>query len=786
MVSGPGAYRVVEESTPMRPMSRGRAGGFALLSTAVCSIVGSVVLATPAAATPVCTDGYMGGPPRELCGGRVFPEASNAVGYVQYMPAPGTGFKEYQHGLEYLAQLYPRFVKVHKLSDLVNDPKAITVGLDEIRPDEEGETGDGNDILVVEVTDFEAPKAGKQALFFSLSIHGNERGGLEGGLRVAEDLAREATEGGTIVDGVANYTSVVGKTPLFHEYEVGDVLKKQVLYFADFNIDGWTVGDLFRVPPAPFARGNGMGTDLNRQFPTIGRIDVERNPLQEPEAKAAYTFLTNLAASQPGGRFAHGADIHGELNSGAYVDIMYPAGEFDPLEHRRMMTIAERTKSVIDDTLFEGIINEIEEATGGNEEPSPIPGAVIPTKPAQWATVWDSLGYTDSGFLGDYLATDLAVTGLDHEIFLNHTVPDKVWTVALQENHINATRAMIRTAMAYALTQDEDYTAANTVIPTGGRAGYIFNPAVVTDSDANGPGTLPGPEKNGIGADGKPVVQRPYSATPMKWFTDSSKYFEHGLTRVNAGTVAAGGAGLDVVDSLVLADAGIPADADGKAVDKAKYVANLKSWIEKGGNLVLTDKAIHLLGDLGLVPAEAIDDIGVYQPFVDITDFASPLVERLRPNARQLVEAPILGYEIGDEASPMTTVAEAAFTAAGGAVVGTSNDGVSLGELRLGAGRIVILGGALPYPTEENDHRYGLRNYAPTYTATFILENALKWDVPGLGNVAAARGDAAPASGQLPSTGTPIGDSTLLLAVAALAMAVIVRRGTPRRRSRAN
>src|SRR3712207_84798 len=33
-----------------------------------------LILAGPATATPVCTDGYMGGPPASQCGGRIFPE----------------------------------------------------------------------------------------------------------------------------------------------------------------------------------------------------------------------------------------------------------------------------------------------------------------------------------------------------------------------------------------------------------------------------------------------------------------------------------------------------------------------------------------------------------------------------------------------------------------------------------------------------------------------------------------------------------------------------------------
>ena len=59
--------------------------------------------------------------------------------------------------------------------------------------------------------------------------------------------------------------------------------------------------------------------------------------------------------------------------------------------------------------------------------------------------------------------------------------------------------------MAYALTQEQEFTDANVKVDPSGRAGYVVNPDTVTDKDANGVGTLPGPTKDGIGADGKPV-----------------------------------------------------------------------------------------------------------------------------------------------------------------------------------------------------------------------------------------------------------------------------------------
>jgi zinc carboxypeptidase len=708
----------------------------------------ALVSAAPASATPVCTDGYMGGPPASLCGGRIFPEAELARGYIQYTP-DAFGFIEYQHGIEYLAQKYPRWISVFRLSDLYGG-EALSAGPDELRSYEDGDAGDGRDIQVIKITDHNVPDEGKDTLLFSLSVHGNERGGLEGGVRTAEDLAIAAEEGGTIADGVANYDSSTGREPAFHEYDVADVLAKEAVYLVDFNVDGWAVGDWWNQPlPSTYTRGNTIGTDLNRQMPTIGRVNPSRNPLQESEMKYGTDFMHQVASQGQGGKMAYGADIHGELNSQAYMDIMYPAGEFDSVDHRRLMAIAERTKSVIDDTLYEGIVEEIENASGGNDAEY---ARAIPLKPAHWATVWDTLGYTDTGFIGDYMATDLGVTGMDYEIMFNHTVPEKFWNVYLQENHITASRGIIKTAMAYTLFQQEEFNDGNVKVDPVGRAGFVVNPDTVTDTDENGPGTLPGPDEDGIGADGQPVEQRPYEVTNQTWFRDENRLMPSPFRALAAADIAADPKALDVVDTLVLADVAAPADSQGRSYDTTAYYANLKAWVERGGNLVLTDKALHALGDLGIVPADSITDINVYQPYANFQDFDHPMTDGLRPNAHQLVEAATLGYGIGSDESPMTVVDTSAWEGAGGHVIGTTttlmtgedpaldrplDDGAltSVGELPLGdaGGFVRIVGGALPTPSEEQDHRYGLRNYALTYSGLFLMENAIQHDVEALG-----------------------------------------------------
>jgi hypothetical protein len=702
--------------------------------------------ALPASATPVCTDGYKGGPPLALCGGRIFPEAALARAYVQYLPNPA-GFAEYRHGLEYLAQKYPRWISVFTMKDYFGDEKAVTAGPDRRRPTADNDTKDGRDILVIRITDHEAPDEGKETLFYSLSVHGNERGGLEGGLRTAEDLAMGAEDPtgpyGYISDGVPNYKSTTGRQPTFHSYPVREVLAKEDVYLVNFNIDGWVAGEVNGTQSGVYGRGNSIGTDLNRQMPTVGRINSSRNPLEETETGYGVKLMHDVAEKGVGGKMAYAADIHGELTSRAYIDIMYPAGQFDSVDHRRLMAIAERTKSVVDDTLYLGIQNEIEEATGGNDREGVeelVPGApknTIPTMPAHWATVWDTLGYTDTGFIGDYMATDLGVTGMDYEIMLNHTVPERVWNVYLQENHINGSRAIIKTAMAYALTQTKEFNEDNVVIDPKGRAGYVYNPLVVTDTDGNGPGTLPGPRADGVGANGEPVEQRSYSATNMTWFSDTARLMrDKPFVQVTSFDVATDPAALDALDTLVLADVAVPADPFGRTVDEAAYYANLKSWVEQGGNLVLTDRAVHALASLGVVPAGSTTDIRVYQPYADISDFSHPMVKGLRRNARQLVEAAILGYGIGNTASPMTTVAQAAFTAAGGKVVGTTGTNrVSIGEVKVGSGQIRVVGGALPKPSEDLDHRYGLRDYGLTYSGLYVMENSIQHDAPGLGEV---------------------------------------------------
>ena len=102
---------------------------------------------------------------------------------------------------------------------------AVSVGDDGVRSyeEEDRDIGDGRNIFVVKITDHKVPDKVRRSPCSSLpSVHGNERGGLEGGAPHGRGPGhRGGATGGTINDGVENYSkTTTGKTPEFHEYEV--------------------------------------------------------------------------------------------------------------------------------------------------------------------------------------------------------------------------------------------------------------------------------------------------------------------------------------------------------------------------------------------------------------------------------------------------------------------------------------------------------------------------------------------------------------------------------------
>lgn len=626
-------------------------------SVAAALVLGAMVF--PAGASPVCTD-----LPAEVCGGRVFAEASNSVTFIQH------DNNEYRDGIQKLATDFPRFVKVRKLSEILDDPDAQSAG--------------GRPLWVIEVTDFDAPEDGKVPVMVSLSVHGNERAGLEGGVRYAEDLARWATSDRDhpLMNGTDNDS---------RSFPVSKVLKRVHLYLSDINPDGWAAGD---VGGPLFSRTNDNGTDLNREFPTMGWSKNSYTPLSDPES-IAWTRFTEMVKPRVT------ADLHGELDSvnNAFADMMYPAGQWDPLKQAQEDALARHMKSNVARYFDENGV------TLGT-----VAGAAAGMKPADYATGFDVVGYDDSGFIGDFF-TQAGAIDMDVEHFLSHSVPNNVWLFPLEQAHIAAVRGEIETLMVEGMVTDRLKLGLDL-----GEAGYVFNPTVVTDSDANGYG---GPKPR----DG--YTPESYSATPMQYFEDLSEFTEDPLRRVMSSSVAGGG--LNGLESLVITDDPFPESEHGRPLDRTAYTEAIKSFVRDGGNLVLTDRGINLLADMGIVQGSAISKSLATAGHINIDNFKDAYTAGLAPTASQTYYEVPLGFSVGKDTAPHWTVAKDAWEAAGGKSIAhvDDEDRIGLGRMSFGDGTIGIIGALLPTPTEEFDHYYGLADYGVTVAGGHILNRML-------------------------------------------------------------
>lgn len=620
----------------------------------------AVVLAAgvlPAMAAPVCST-----IPEAACGFRIFAEPYASATFLQHDNG------EYEGGIKALAERFPRFVKVNSLDALLGDPEAVSYG--------------ERKIWVIEVTDFQAPEEGKLPVVVSTGVHGNERAGVEGSVRYAEDLARWATSdpgrllrNGTLADSTS--------------FPVSEVLKRVHLYLAAINPDGWSAGDLDNG--GLFSRGNGRGADLNREFPTLGWTNAGNLPLTEPESIAWAKFVRSIDP-------VTSADLHGELNSAnnAYADIMLPAGQWDPLFQAKQERLARHMKSNIDRYFREQTV-----VLGQAEE--------VPLQPAEYATGYDVVGYDAAGFMGDWF-TQMGALDLDIEHMFSHTVPNSAWLPPHETAHVAAVRAEIETLMVEAMVADQVEVSFDL-----GSVGYLYDPRVVTDAD-------------GYGTPAPPEEFKSYSATPMRYFEDLSDYTTEPLEPVESGDVDLGGR--NNFDSFVLTTWPPPPDPDGDQMDRAAIVTELREFTEEGGNLVLTDEALKILEDLDVVADGAVTRTLWQAGHVDITDFEDPYAEGLHTTASQTYYEVALGYRANgssDRQSPHWTVPQAAWEAGGGKTVGTIDTGrTGLGRIPFGQGRIGIIGALLPPPTEQFDHHYGLADYAVTVTGGQILNNMLE------------------------------------------------------------
>jgi hypothetical protein len=515
------------------------------------------VAAVPAVATPPLPDAPL---PADALD-RVFPEPLLSADYVQHGPDP-LGRMQYLDGITELAERYPQVIRVDDIGELIGEEEVRSVG--------------GREIPVITVTDFSVPDEEKVDLYFSMSIHGLERAGLEGSLRFIEDVgiawALEQAGGEPLV--MANGDP---DKPAYTELTTSEVLARARLLFVNLNPDGWAAGDR-HVPGTGFKRGNDSSNlDLNRQWPTIGwarTSGAQYDTMSQPEAQAGRKLIEDYLGVPDGA-----ADLHGQFAAEVLLAIMFPAGQFDPLQLAKQVELADAIKYNVNHSVHRG--------AGGL-----LSGLGLTVQPAELHTAYDAIGYDDSGFQGDYLVQQ-GILEMDHEYIFSNLVLNHIWVPELTQVHVDTTREPLKATIVTTIVAGEKITYRADV---GGPVAYVANPEVLTEAGAE---TEP--------RFGHP--QEPYTSTSMRYWEDLAEHTTTQVVPITSDAVAAEG-DLSGLTTVVVTDRDVPRyeTDDGTLLepDRAAFWSNLRALAEAGGNLLLTDSALQGRADMGVVDAGAI------------------------------------------------------------------------------------------------------------------------------------------------------------------------------------
>jgi hypothetical protein len=834
------------------------------------------------------------------------------------------GWEETLAGLRFLEKKFPRFAHLENLHELKKSvPEFASLDMQTAGLPKPDLTRDRKDLYVFVVTDSKSKVAlaDRKRFAYSLSIHGIERAGLEGGVRAAEDLITWAS---TAPDTRILEPSHSGPT-------AKRVLEDDVIYFILSNPDGWSRGDLSQAG-AFYQRYNGNGTDLNREFPTTGYANPLYTPFAEPEAQGFAAYLKRERNGASAKRFAGTFDLHGMVQAPSFSYTLMPGGARDYESNHQVVSVARAVYADATSRLaWSPLIAPPESCPGKIPVIVPIAAGGAGTLPMcadQWGTTWDTINYSATNTIGDWMgsAAGLGSIGLSNEMAYSHLAPNNVFVPDLEQLHIDGNKGLIYSQLA---TLTEPTPAPP--LPSG----VAYAPAARRLSRAAGPpspspllhpqaafdhteiagegfefdvkGPPNGVHNGGIVVEmtaanaqgitpalaGGASLQRFGVAEPGEqpgWY-DVGTTYAHGATYAEAGaridvnnplpgryriapsslvraltkfhvtfpaaepmptpnapydiastdvfrsmasvravtpaSVLKNAAALDGVRSYVLADDAAPGVAP---ADRERWFGALKAFVQRGGNLVLTDHALDALVPLGIVPQKALTKGPHYAGWISFTDTDNqatygrfPLTRGLSlpgaaesavgdlEHARQTYDPAALGYVVSDSPigdcsdglceAPQEVINVAAWKAAGGVVAGRSavvlpnpgagethigdatiylnvaplvSKGVTLGEVALGKGTIRIAGGLLPTATEANPHPFGLDAQALSWTGYQVLVNLM--------STGAAPGSSVGGVTLIPRTG---GDTSTTVDLAAIALAAALAMRALRRRSAA-
>ncbi len=539
----------------------------------LCVVVGAMAFTSSAAATPVASNdaSYSGL-------GRVFPDPlagcsagapgcdPNAQGRV-----PATQFIQFQEFVNALTYMNANPIWSKYMEVQVLDGKLGANGAGQAVPD--GDLGVGSpgasvfpgnnlpleydprpgyksaglatttleressDLVVVRVTDESVPDAGKKRYALSLSIHGIERAGIEGGTRAMEDLVTAATTGRSNDPVVPANPEVAGSqdSPSFEQ-----ILKKSIVYFTYPNPDGWrrgsvTEGGFF------FQRYNGNGVDLNRDWPDIGYSFRPYSGLSEPESQAFAAYFDDVET--PDVQFDAGDDLHGQPEADALSYTLLPHGSHDFAKDQRIRSAAIAIHNASEQALLWSPIVQPNDAPQGGGAPcspdGPTGTACTQIYGQTWGTVYDTINYTTTGSLGDYFDSSIGVgaDGIDNEMSFSHLDKNIIFEPQTEQLHVAGNKALIFARLAE-LAKPRIYR----FVPAGSQA-YVPNTRLTRDAKSFQEGAPAGSvaqtdlsDTGTIGPDGTVVV--PFAVKggpqPADGSPDAGKNIFNGGMRVDA------------------------------------------------------------------------------------------------------------------------------------------------------------------------------------------------------------------------------------------------------------
>jgi hypothetical protein len=462
-------------------------GVLALLATGLVAGISSPVIATPVATDDGtyqlfgrvfpdphgCVRGQPGTSPwakGEVCAGQ----------YIQWDEALG--------GLTFLEARFDRYLDVLNLHELfAEDPQFAgevfqSAGLP--KPDL---TRDVRDLYVVKVTDAGSPvaEAGRRHFAYSLSIHGIERAGLEGGIRAIEDLVTwAACEEDPAAAPACTAEGPFPKAilePSNSGPSAGQVLDNAVIYFVFANPDGWHRGE-WSEGGVFFQRYNGNGMDLNRDWPSVGYTEAQYTPWSEPESRGYGAYLKYVAEQTAAGRFAGAIDLHGMLTAPSFSFTLLGAGQRDYRKNAISVETSILTFRDSEERLsWSPLIAPAGDCPQGPQEP--VFGGYARMCSDQWGTVWDTINYQVTGSFGDWMDSPIGLdaVGIDNEMALSHITPNNVFDPQISQLHIDGNKGLVYSQIAALLFEDP------VQYETPGTIGYVFDPARITNPGGGPP-----------------------------------------------------------------------------------------------------------------------------------------------------------------------------------------------------------------------------------------------------------------------------------------------------------